>query len=146
MKTMKHAVFQNAVAKANAWISEIANRLKHNDKAEALRALRVVLHALRDRLSIEEAIQLSAQLPLVIRGLYFDGWSPFDAVGSEGGLDSFFAEITEHLPSMTEPERMRAVRVVFDVLAHHISAGEVEDITAVLPASLKQFWSAAVAD
>ena len=146
MKTMRRAVFGAAVTKANSWINEIALRLKHNDKSEALKLLRVVLHALRDRLTIEETAHLSAQLPMVVRGLFFEGWSPFDPADPDGGLDAFLAEISVHLPHLTDRERTRAVQVVFDVLAHHISQGEVEDIGAVLPASLKEFWLKTVAD
>jgi Uncharacterized conserved protein len=146
MSTVTKPVFGKAISNANSWINEIARRLKHNDKGEALRVLRVVLHALRDRLTIEEAVQLSAQLPLVIRGMFFEGWSPFDAVKTDGRLNAFFAEIAKHLPTLTERERTRAVQVVFDVLAHHVSQGEVDDIAAVLPASLKEFWFTTVAD
>jgi uncharacterized protein (DUF2267 family) len=146
VSAVKQAVFRNAFSKANDWINEVARRMKCNDKILALKALRAVLHALRDRLTIEEAVQLSAQLPLVIRGVYFEGWSPFDAAERGGGLAGFFAEIESHLPDMTDRERKRTVQVVFDVLAHHISSGEVDDIAAVLPAELREFWATTVAN
>ena len=146
MKTIRRAVFGTAVSKANGWVNEIGRRLKHNDKAEALKVLRTVLHALRDRLTIEETAHLSAQLPMVIRGVFFEGWSPFDAADPDGGLDAFLGEIADHLPHLAEQERLRAVQVVFDVLGRHISDGEVDDIAAFLPATLREFWTATVLD
>jgi uncharacterized protein (DUF2267 family) len=33
-----------------------------------------MLHALRDRLPPEIAVHLSAQLPMLVRGIYYEGW------------------------------------------------------------------------
>jgi len=146
MSVVKQSVFRNPVAKANGWIKEISKRMKWNDEEVALKALRVVLHALRDRLTVEEAAQLSAQLPLVIRGLFLEGWKPRGTPKRDGGLNAFFAEMDAQLPNLTPRDRKRAVQVVFDVLAHHISDGEVGDIAAVLPAEMREFWTATVSD
>ncbi len=146
MSSAGHSVFQKPVAKAEAWVKEVARRMKWNDDETALKALRVVLHALRDRLTIDEAAQLSAQLPMVVRGLFFEGWRPHRNPSHPPGLAEFFAEIDAHLPRLTPPERKRAVQVVFDVVGHHISEGEVDDIAAVLPPDLREFWKSTVED
>ena len=146
MSVVKQSVFRNPAAKANGWIKEISKRMKWNDEEVALKALRVVLHALRDRLTVEEAAQLSAQLPLVIRGLFFEGWRPRGTPKRDGGLNAFFAEMDAQLPNLTPRDRKRAVQVVFDVLAHQISDGEVGDIAAVLPAEMREFWTATGSD
>ena len=146
MSAVKLSVFRKPVAKANGWIKEIGKRMKWNDEEDALKALRVVLHALRDRLTIDEAAQLSAQLPLVVRGIFFEGWRPHGHAHRAGGLNGFFGEIDAQLPNVTPRDRKRAVQIVFDVLAHHISQGEVGDIAAVLPAEMSEFWTATVAD
>ncbi|AKB78938.1 hypothetical protein MSHOH_2455 [Methanosarcina horonobensis HB-1 = JCM 15518] len=52
------------------------NELKWESKDRADQALRATLHTLRDRLTIEEIVQLAAQLPLPIKGMYYDGWIP----------------------------------------------------------------------
>jgi uncharacterized protein (DUF2267 family) len=44
------------------------------DRRRAYRALAAVLHALRDRLTVDEVAQLGAQLPILVRGLYYDQW------------------------------------------------------------------------
>ena len=49
--------------------------LDWENEHKAYLALRTVLHTLRDRLSVEEAVQLGAQLPMLIRGFYYEGWT-----------------------------------------------------------------------
>lgn len=146
MSGAAQSVFRAPVAKANGWINEIAKRMKHGDKNEALQALRAVLQALRDRLTVDEAAQLSAQLPLVVRGIFFENFRPHAMPARRGGVDEFLDEVGIHLPRLTARELKRAVQIVFDVLAHHVSQGEVEDVGAILPTELRAFWTETVTD
>src|SRR4051794_17573785 len=108
MNAVQHSVFAGPVDRANRWIQEISKRLKVNDEKDALKVLRVVLHCLRDRLTIEEAAQMSAQLPLIVRGVFFESWRPHAMAGRSGGLKEFFAEIDDQLPNLTPHDRKRA--------------------------------------
>jgi len=146
MSAATQSVFRNPVAKANGWINEITKRMKHGDKNEALQALRAVLHGLRDRLTVGEAAQLSAQLPLVIRGIFFENFRPHAMPIHHGGVDEFLDEVGAHTPRLSPREVKRAVQIVFDILAHHVSTGEVEDIAAILPTELREFWTETVTD
>jgi uncharacterized protein (DUF2267 family) len=56
----------------NVWLKDILDQLKWQSKSSAYQALRSTLHALRDRLRVEEAVQLAAQLLLLIKGVYYD--------------------------------------------------------------------------
>ena len=69
-------ILDRSVEKANLWITEVAAGLETGDRHEAYRVLRAFLHVLRDRLPVLEAAQLAAQLPLLIRGVFYEGWQP----------------------------------------------------------------------
>ena len=58
------AVFDTTLQKTNAWLKEVMDELGSSDRHQAYLALRAVLHALRDRLTVEEVAQLGAQLPM----------------------------------------------------------------------------------
>ncbi len=69
-------VFDSTVQKTNIWLNDILEELHWEDRNKAYMALRTTLHALRDRLTLEEVAQFSAQLPMLIRGIYYEGWDP----------------------------------------------------------------------
>ena len=69
-------VFDTTVHKTNHWLNDAMHELHWQDKRKAYQAMRYTLHALRDRLTVEESAQLSAQFPMLIRGFYYEGWDP----------------------------------------------------------------------
>jgi uncharacterized protein (DUF2267 family) len=72
------AAFDKTIEKTNVWLGELQAVLTWDDRERAYHALRAVLHALRDRLPPHEAVDLGAQLPMLVRGFYYDGWHPAD--------------------------------------------------------------------
>jgi len=69
-------IIDHSVEKTRVSLNELAAELGSDDHRYAYRVLRAVLHAVRDRLTIDEAAQLAAQLPELIRGIYYEGWDP----------------------------------------------------------------------
>jgi uncharacterized protein (DUF2267 family) len=61
-------VFDATVHKTNEWLNDVMDALSSRDQHQAYAAMRATLHALRDRLTVEEVAQLGAQLPMLIRG------------------------------------------------------------------------------
>ena len=76
MSTTGLEVFDATLHKTNSWLKELMGMLGSEDRHRAYLALRATLHALRDRLTVEEVAQLGAQLPMLIRGFYYEGWDP----------------------------------------------------------------------
>ncbi|EHH12691.1 DUF2267 domain-containing protein [Mesorhizobium amorphae] len=71
--------FTHAAEQAQQWVNELAKDLDWSEQS-AYRFMKSVLHTLRDWLSPEEMADLSAQLPTLVRGIYFEGWKPSDAL------------------------------------------------------------------
>lgn len=124
------------------WINELCDRLGWTSKRSTLRLLRVVLHQVRDRLSADELAQFSAQLPLLIRGMLFEGWVPKRTPRKERSVDVFSAEIAEQMDADPEFRGLDDIPRVFELLNNRISRGEIEDIRACLPESLRRLWRA----
>ena len=68
------AALDHTIQQTNIWLKTLAEELHIEDRHDAYRALRSVLHVLRDRLTPEQAVHLGAQLPVLVRGIYYDGW------------------------------------------------------------------------
>jgi uncharacterized protein (DUF2267 family) len=131
--------FDRAIHKANDWLKDIMFELNWEDRHRAYLALRATLHALRDRLSAEEAVHLGAELPLLIRGVYYDGWRPAGKPGKERRKEEFLAHIKQAFrDGDIDPETV--ARAIFKLLAYRISQGEIKDIKGILPAELKDLW------
>jgi uncharacterized protein (DUF2267 family) len=128
--------FESTIQTTNVWLHEIMERLGWVDKQRAYHALRSVLHALRDRLPVEGAAALAAQLPLLIRGIYFEGWHPAGKPIKERRKEHFLAHVADAFAGdFTEPEDI--ARAVLAVLANHVSAGEVTHLERLLPIEIR---------
>jgi uncharacterized protein (DUF2267 family) len=139
MPTAHIDVFETTVQKTHEWLNELGGVLGTADKRLSYRALRSTLHALRDRLTIEEVAQLGAQLPMLVRGLYYEGWDPTGKPLRVRHKDEFLAPIADALANdVVDAEE--AARAVFEVLANRISLGEMEDVKHVLPGSVRELW------
>lgn len=135
-------VIDHTVHLTHEWINELAARLGWKSKRSALRLLRATLQHLRDHLMADEVAQLSAQLPLLIRGIFFEGWVPKRTPVRERRAESFVGAIATQMGETPEYRGEIDIRSVFDLLNSRLSAGEVEDIRACLPKDIRAMWSA----
>lgn len=135
-------VFESTLQKTNVWLKDLERRLRTDDRPRAYAALRSVLHALRDCLPVDETAKLSSQMPLLMRGIYFDGWKP-RRKPLRHTRTSFLAAIRECLRSQSGLDPALAARAVLAMLESHLSEGEVAHVRRVLPAELREFWSEA---
>ncbi|MER5456703.1 MULTISPECIES: DUF2267 domain-containing protein [unclassified Micromonospora] len=98
-------------------------------------ALRTVLHLLRDRMPVQESVEFSAQLPMVVRGIYFEGWQPSD-VPIKLNRDDFLYEVRQGFPYDVQGGPERVVQVVLDTLRRHITQGEWDEVKDTMPDDL----------
>jgi uncharacterized protein (DUF2267 family) len=128
----------HGVQQTQEWSKELRDNADLADEAEALSVLRSVLHQLRDRLTPEEAVQLGAQLPVILRGIYYEGWRP-TRTPQKAHRTQFLDEVTmKMLPRRIDPET--AARDVFALIARHCDPNEIADVIDQLPADLKELW------
>ncbi|HEU5062052.1 MAG TPA: DUF2267 domain-containing protein [Solirubrobacterales bacterium] len=131
------SIIDRTVQQTNAWFGEVADRLESDDHRTAYRVLRAYLQALRDRLTVDEAAQLGAQLPLLIRGIYYEGWNPSKTPVKYHHIDEFLGRVKDEAELPGETSASYAVSVAAEVLRAHVSAGEIDDIRAQLPEELQ---------
>ena len=111
-----------------------------DNEAEAYSVLRVVLHALRDRLPADEAVHLGAQLPMLIRGIYYEGWKPSTTPKKQRSVEAFLEGI-QPLPTLKgEISAEQVLRSIFLMLNHRISEGEIANVRQAMPEEVRKLW------
>jgi uncharacterized protein (DUF2267 family) len=122
------------------WINDLDNQLVWNDKGRSYRLLKAVLHALRDYLTVNEATDLGAQLPGLLRGAYYEQWRPGSQPAKHRSVEDFLARVNESFKRDPLVEPARAVMAVFQLLTKKISEGEIDDVRHCLPQELRNIW------
>lgn len=135
-------LFRETTEKTNQWLRELADRLKWDDPRRVYRALRTTLHLLRDRLPVNEAVELAQEFPLMIKGLYFENWKPSRAPNKDLDRKGFSEAIRREFADVDDPELIAFA--TFAVIRKHLSAGEGKDVRANMPESLRLLWDRAV--
>src|ERR1051326_4900880 len=97
MKLTGLDVFDSTIQRTNTWIKELMQELNWSDHRKAYLALRSVLHAVRDHLPLDDAIYLGEQLPMLIRGAYFEHWETAGKPLPLRNCDEFFSVLAAHL-------------------------------------------------
>jgi uncharacterized protein (DUF2267 family) len=132
-------VFDETLHKTNTWLKEIGQKLSV-DRHGAYQVLRAVLHCLRDRLTIHEAADLGDQLPMLVRGIYYEAWHPAGKPDKIRSRDEFLTGITTRIAMKQSIDAEKAARAVFCTLENHISLGEIRDVISVLPEEIRTLW------
>jgi uncharacterized protein (DUF2267 family) len=130
------SIIERNVEKAHIWLDEVAGQLGTDDHRQAYKVLRAYLHALRDRLTVDESAQLAAQLPDLIRGIYYEGWKPSVTPVKYHGFTDFLDRVAADAELDGETAASYAVGAAAEVLRRHVSAGELDDVRAQLPEDL----------
>lgn len=135
------ALFEHTVQEADIWLNELHEEIGLRDKGQLLAAMRAVLTQLRDRLTVEEAAHLGAQLPTLLRGVYYEQWRPAGAPKKLHSREEFFDGIRKRAFGHDEIDPEQAARGVFRVLSRHVSQGEIDEVIHMLPHDLQTLWS-----
>jgi len=140
MKITGIATLDHAPHDVNAWLTDVCTALGWQEKGRVYLLLRTVLHAVRDWLTVDEAAQLAAQLPILMRGIYYEGWNPSDTPVHPRNKSDFVARIAH--PFAREPldDTEAAISAVLGVFENHVSSGENEQAKHAMRASVRALW------
>ncbi|HWA88752.1 MAG TPA: DUF2267 domain-containing protein [Rhizomicrobium sp.] len=138
-------VLDETVQQTYRWINELDRSLGWQDRHRSLRLLRAVLHAVRDCLPVAENAQLAAQMPALLRGLYFEQWRPGHVEPRRRTRERFVRRIEEAFPNDPLFDAAGEARAVFALLSLKISTGEIEDVIACLPQHIRDLWTGSLA-
>ena len=135
----KVAALDATVQKTHEWLRDIKSELGFDNDRAAYAALRATLHGLRDLLGTDQVALLGAQLPMLVRGMYYEGWNPAAAGARHRGdfLETLRHELRDHLELR---DVRRVAGIVLGVIQAHLSAGEVEKIVHALPKEVRALW------
>lgn len=133
-------MFDTTLQESYGWVRDVLRETGWEDRHYCLQALRGVLHAVRDEITADQSGHLSAQLPTLIRGIYFEGWDPSKAPALSRDPEAFLDRVRPHFTGYGEAVDFSwLARCVLRVLRSRIGA-EYEKIKATIPKEVRQIW------
>jgi uncharacterized protein (DUF2267 family) len=135
-------VFDSHLETANTWLAQVMESLElsPDERPRALHAMRAGLHAIRDRLPAAEVVDLGAQLPTLIRGIYYEGWTLANDPRRIRDRAAMIARVKDEMPSDSRLDPVDVLRAVIEMLVEHVSPGEILDVVATLPGPIASLW------
>jgi uncharacterized protein (DUF2267 family) len=125
-------VIDRTVAKTYEWLHDVTRRADLGDLHRSYQVLRAVLHALRDRIEPDVAAHVAAQLPLLVRGIFYEGWDP-SKTPVRMSLSEFLERV-EHDASLKGTSKAEdATRAVIAVCWDELGQGTMDHLISVLP-------------
>jgi uncharacterized protein (DUF2267 family) len=136
-------VFEKTEQKTAHWIESVAHKMGSTDMERSYHILRSVLHALRDRLPEDEAVHLGAQMPMLVRGFYYEGWQPSATPKRYRRKKDFLDLIAHDVPGLDTVQQERAATAVFTVLDQELGGGETGQVRNAMPEEVRELWPSA---
>lgn len=132
-------LFDATTQKTNEWIWDVAMTLEIANKQEAYRVLRCVLQAWRDQIGPDEAAQFSAQLPMLLRGAYYEAWNPSGAHHVRT-VEEFRELVLRYHAARPYRHPDEMVRAVCRTAKRHMDGNEVDQALGRLPDPIRRLF------
>ena len=84
---------------------------------------------------------LGAQLPMLVRGIYYEGWRIAGKPTKDRHIDEFIGHVLKKLPPQFPVDALTVSRGVFEALWEKLDPGEFAKLMIHLPASLRTLRS-----
>lgn len=134
------ATMDHTIQTTHEWVHQLDELVPWEDSNKSYRLLRATLHAVRDQLGVEETAQFAAQLPLFLRGVFFDGWDPSRTPAALREKPDVLARIIEGMSPDSLDDAEAATNAVLSLLNTRISAGEINDVRNSMRKSVRDIW------
>jgi len=129
---------ESTTQKTHEWIARIAESM-HMENRDAHKSLRAVLLSLRDRLPVDLAVHFGAQLPMLIRGLYYEGWEP-SKVPVKMSRQEFLDAVREKIVAGRVIDPVETTQTVLAVIGGYIGAGEMQKVKQSFPQDMQPLF------
>ncbi|MFP4353991.1 MAG: DUF2267 domain-containing protein [Phycisphaerae bacterium] len=129
-----------AKQKADLWLKQMKQIAGTDDDQQVWLMLRASLHAVRDRLPVDEAADLASQLPLVIRGLFYESWKPAETPITWRSAEEFLQAVSRELEQAPDINPRTAVTSTLELLEERITQGEIQNVRQMFPLEMREFW------
>lgn len=133
-------VFDRTLQETNRWLKLMMDELGTDSRSVAFGALRASLHALRDRIGVDNAAHLGAQLPMLLRGAYYEGWHPGSTPTRERHVEDFIDHVQSQLPTASATNPAEAARASFCTMTQFLDPGEIAKLRGILPHEVLNLW------
>ena len=132
---MKVSAVEHAMHTAHTWINDVAKEFDTDDREFAYRVLRAWLHTLRDRLTVEASAHFAAQLPDLIRGVFYAGWNP-NAVPEKYDADAYTLRFAKEA-NIALNDVGKAAAATTTAALHHLPAAQMDKALDQLPVEIR---------
>jgi uncharacterized protein (DUF2267 family) len=139
MATTGLEVFDRTLHTTNVWLDEITAEIGP-DRHLAWHVLGAVLRSIRDEMLVEQSAHFAAQLPLLVRGAYFDQYRPAAQPASARSQEDFIARIQHDLDGARPVKAEAAAAAVMRTLNRHVTEGQVKKVRDSLPKGVRALW------
>ena len=141
MTTATISAIEQSIEKTNDWLDELVNEGDFASRDQAYSAFRAVIHAVRDRLVVDEAADFASQLPMVVRGFYYEGWKPAAAPNKERTVEDFVSHVKSSLGNNTTIDPKTATAVVLRSFDKYLTEGQRSHVRRMIPDEiLTELW------
>ncbi|MBC57539.1 MAG: hypothetical protein CL814_11475 [Confluentimicrobium sp.] len=140
MSALGLKIIDESVQAANSWINDLDDLTGWDHKQRSYRLLRAVIHVIRDHLNVDEAAQFGAQLPVLVRGIYYEGWNPSKTPVTERSRDGFIDRVQAAFRTDPMGDAPEAIAAVMTLLDARISAGEMEDVRGTFTRQIRTLF------
>lgn len=139
--------FETYANEGKAFLRELASNLGHpDDEQTAARVLRAVLHTFRDRITISESLDVLAQLPMFLKGVYVEQWKYREAPLKIKTLEEFKEAVKKEQANFGEQSfgwqepTEEIIKTTFLSLKKFLTEGEASHVLGQMPKEIQELF------